>query len=54
MTTDALSSHSEMGKTFRSYDSGSIDRDYFSPDGEALDLTQNPPTYANVKLFKVE
>ena len=27
---------------------------YFSPDGEALDLTQDPPTYANVKLFKVE
>lgn len=27
---------------------------YFSPDGEALDLTQDPPTYANIKLFKVE
>lgn len=27
---------------------------YFSPDGEALDLTQDPPTYANVKLFKVD
>jgi CubicO group peptidase (beta-lactamase class C family) len=27
---------------------------YFSPDGEALDLTRDPPTYANVKLFKVE
>ena len=27
---------------------------YFSPDGEALDLTRDPPTLANVKLFKVK
>lgn len=27
---------------------------YFSPDGEALDLTRDPPTYANVKLYRVE
>ncbi len=27
---------------------------YFSPDGEALDLTKTPPTYANIKLFKVD
>lgn len=27
---------------------------YFSPDGEALDLTRDPPTYANVKLFKIK
>jgi CubicO group peptidase (beta-lactamase class C family) len=27
---------------------------YFSPEGEALDLTQTPPTYANIKLFKIE
>jgi CubicO group peptidase (beta-lactamase class C family) len=25
---------------------------YFSADGEALDLTKTPPTYANIKLFK--
>ncbi len=27
---------------------------YFCPTGEALDLIQTPPTYANIKLFKVE
>jgi hypothetical protein len=27
---------------------------YFCSTGEALDLTQTPPTYANIKLFKVK
>ena len=27
---------------------------YFCSTGEALDLTKTPPTYANIKLFKVE
>ena len=26
---------------------------YFAPDGEALDLTKSPATYANIKLFKL-
>lgn len=25
---------------------------YFTPEGEALDLTRTPPTYANIKLFR--